>query len=203
MCKRARSLGRLELGKCSQDRGRTRLGDGLIPPPAQNAREAHGHAGLVPVRGLNGLEGDPLFADPVPSVLRQDGVPYLGTAAVGDYHVLSGSPAIDSADSDATGAPAFDLDAKPRIDDPIAANTGVGTRTYDDRGAFEYQPPPSIEKAFGTPDLDLGAATSLTITVTNPHSSEALTGVGFTDTMPAGLTVSAPTSSQKIASANF
>ncbi|MBK7801800.1 MAG: VCBS repeat-containing protein [Chloracidobacterium sp.] len=149
-----------------------------------------------PAQELNGLEGDPLFADPVPSVLRQDGVPYLGTAAVGDYHVLSGSPAIDSADSDATGEPAFDLDGKPRIDDPIAANTGVGTRTYDDRGAFEYQPPPSIEKAFGTPDLDLGAATSLTITVTNPHSSEALTGVGFTDTMPAGLTVSDQTSSQ-------
>lgn len=150
----------------------------------------------VPGQEVNGLEGDPLFLDPVPPVLRHDGVPYEGTSAVGDYHVLSGSPAIDSADSDAAGEPATDLDGRPRIDDPLTANTGIGTRTFDDRGAYEYRRPPSIEKTFGAAEIDLGAATSLTITVTDPHPAEAMTGVGFTDAMPDGLTVPDQTSAE-------
>ncbi len=150
----------------------------------------------VPGQEANGLEGDPLFAAPVSPVLRQEGVPYQGTSAVGDYHVLSGSPAIDSADSDAAGQPALDLDGRPRIDDPLTANTGVGARAFDDRGAYEYRRPPLIEKAFGAAEIDLGAATSLTITVTNPHPAEPLTGVGFTDTMPDGLTVPDQSSAQ-------
>ncbi len=150
----------------------------------------------VPGQETNGLEGDPLFVDPVPPVLRADGVPYEGTSAVGDYHILSGSPAIDSADADASGETALDLDGKPRIDDPLTANSGVGTRTFDDRGAYEYRRPPSIEKAFAPAEIDLGGATTLTITVTNPHLAEAMTGVGFTDAMPDGLTVADQTSSQ-------
>lgn len=150
----------------------------------------------VPGQETNGIEGDPLFAAPVTPVLRQDGVPYEGTSAVGDYHVLSGSPAIDSADADAAGEPELDLDGRPRIDDPLTANTGVGLRAFDDRGAYEYRRPPFIEKAFGASEIDLGAATSLTITVTDPHPAEAMTGVGFTDTMPDGLTVPDQTSAQ-------
>ena len=38
-----------------------------------------------------------------------------------------------------------------RIDDPLTANTGVGARAFDDRGAYEYRRPPLIEKAFGEP----------------------------------------------------
>ncbi len=150
----------------------------------------------VPGQETNGREGDPLFVDPVPPVLRQTGVPYEGTSAVGDYHLLSGSPAIDSADSDATGETVLDLDGKPRIDDPLTVNTGVGVRSFDDRGAYEYRRPPAIEKAFGASEIDLGATTTLTITVTNPHPADALTGVGFTDTMPDGLTVADQTSLQ-------
>jgi len=61
--------------------------------------------------------------------------------AQADFSLRAGSPAIDSADSGAPGQPALDAAGRPRVDDPSTPNSGVGVRSYDDRGAFEYQPP--------------------------------------------------------------
>src|SRR5271156_3302577 len=52
--------------------------------------------------------------------------------------------------------------------------------------------PPTISKAFGAPSVALNSATSLTFTVSNPNASSFLSGVGFTDMLPAGLVVSTP-----------
>ena len=56
----------------------------------------------------------------------------------GDFHLNAGSPAIDSANSGASGQPSADADGNPRLDDPATPNTGVGPRPYDDRGAYEF-----------------------------------------------------------------
>jgi uncharacterized repeat protein (TIGR01451 family) len=52
--------------------------------------------------------------------------------------------------------------------------------------------PPSIAKSFGATRIGLNQTTSLTFTVSNPNPEAALTGVGFTDTLPTGLVVSSP-----------
>ena len=57
-----------------------------------------------------------------------------------DFSLRAGSPAIDSADSSAPGQPALDAAGRPRVNDPLTPDSGVGVRSYDDRGAFEYQP---------------------------------------------------------------
>ena len=57
-----------------------------------------------------------------------------------DFTLRAGSPAIDSADSSAPGQPALDAAGRPRVNDPLTPDSGVGVRSYDDRGAFEYQP---------------------------------------------------------------
>lgn len=51
--------------------------------------------------------------------------------------------------------------------------------------------PPTLTKAFGAVSISQGATTTLTFTVANPNTT-ALTGIAFTDTLPAGLTVATP-----------
>ncbi|MCK5230061.1 MAG: right-handed parallel beta-helix repeat-containing protein, partial [Desulfobulbaceae bacterium] len=56
-----------------------------------------------------------------------------------DYHLKAGSPCIDAGTSD--DAPEFDFDGTGRYDDPNSdPNTGSGTYTFYDIGAFEYFP---------------------------------------------------------------
>jgi len=52
--------------------------------------------------------------------------------------------------------------------------------------------PPTISKSFGVATLALNDSTTLTFTLANPDSGAALTGVGFTDALPAGLVVASP-----------
>jgi hypothetical protein len=66
--------------------------------------------------------------------------PRWNSAAQGDFGLGAGSPAIDSADSGAPGEPVSDAAGRPRVDDPSTPDSGAGPRSYDDRGAFEYQP---------------------------------------------------------------
>lgn len=70
-----------------------------------------------------GIEANPQFVNPLAASFR----------------LLSGSPAIDSANTAAPGQPLLDADGLGRYDD-AAPNTGAGTITYADRGAFEYRP---------------------------------------------------------------
>ncbi|HEY2234791.1 MAG TPA: hypothetical protein VGK01_15065, partial [Candidatus Angelobacter sp.] len=51
---------------------------------------------------------------------------------------------------------------------------------------------PTIQKAFGAASIPLNGSTSLSFTITNPNTTTALTGVAFSDTLPAGLVISTP-----------
>ncbi|HZU31819.1 MAG TPA: hypothetical protein VFB79_11930, partial [Candidatus Angelobacter sp.] len=60
-----------------------------------------------------------------------------------------------------------------------SANLSVGT-------------PPTITKSFGASTIAVGGTTSLSFTITNPNTTSSLTGVAFTDSLPAGLVVATP-----------
>jgi uncharacterized repeat protein (TIGR01451 family) len=52
--------------------------------------------------------------------------------------------------------------------------------------------PPTISKSFSPSTINLNDQSSLSFTITNPNSTVALTGVGFTDNLPAGIVISTP-----------
>ena len=54
--------------------------------------------------------------------------------------------------------------------------------------------PPSISKSFSPNPVLAGVSSTLTLTITNPNTGTALTGVAFTDTYPAGLVNTTPAS---------
>jgi parallel beta-helix repeat protein len=66
--------------------------------------------------------------------------PHWVSPGSGNFQLQPGSPAIDSANSGVSGATATDLDGNVRVDDPATVNSGAGPRSYDDRGAYEFQP---------------------------------------------------------------
>lgn len=78
---------------------------------------------LVVGQETNGIEAAPQFADP----------------STDNYRLTLNSPAVDSANSAASGHPLADADGSSRIDILSVINTGSGIRTYDDRGAYELQ----------------------------------------------------------------
>lgn len=86
----------------------------------------------------HGIQADPRWASP----------------DTGSFQLTAGSPAIDSADSSVSGEQATDIAGVARYDDPAVANTGLGPRGYDDRGAYEAPA--------GTTDASPSAALTVT-----------------------------------------
>src|SRR5262249_57381103 len=75
-------------------------------------------------------------------------------------------------------------------------STEGGTGTPSNTATIKVVAPPTLSKAFSPTSIVLNATSSLTFTITNPAANTAaLTGVAFTDTLPAGLTVASGSSS--------
>lgn len=52
--------------------------------------------------------------------------------------------------------------------------------------------PPTIAKAFGAASVALNGTTTLTFNLSNPNTSQTLSGIGFTDALPPGQVVGTP-----------
>ena len=110
------------------------------------------------------------------------GNPRFVNASAWNLQLNAGSPAIDSANSLASGEQATDILGNARVDDPNTPNTGNPTGSYYDRGAYEYQPggggtqtPPTaalgVTPASGTAPLAVTADASASTAGSSPISS--------------------------------
>lgn len=86
----------------------------------------------------SGLESDPVLLSPALIAERPPMAPFNVAINTGDYHLGTGSSAIDSANSNASGAMLNDIEGTRRLDDPTVVDTGTGICSYVDRGAYEY-----------------------------------------------------------------
>ncbi|HEV2257823.1 MAG TPA: right-handed parallel beta-helix repeat-containing protein [Streptosporangiaceae bacterium] len=87
-----------------------------------------GASRLSALRTASGQESQGIFKNPL----------FVNPSAW-NFQLSAGSPAIDSADSLASGEQATDILGNSRFDDPCTPNTGNPAGSYDDRGAYEYQ----------------------------------------------------------------
>ncbi|HET8786476.1 MAG TPA: right-handed parallel beta-helix repeat-containing protein [Candidatus Limnocylindrales bacterium] len=105
-----------------------------------------------------------------------EGSPGFVNASGADFNLASGSPAIDSANSGASGQQAFDLANVERVDDPLTPNTGTGPRAYDDRGAYELQPRPLASIVVSPASATTAAGMSKAYTAQGYDSGGTLVG---------------------------
>ncbi|MBZ5643666.1 MAG: FG-GAP-like repeat-containing protein [Acidobacteriia bacterium] len=73
----------------------------------------------------------------------------------------------------------------------ITAHNGVATDVMQ-TFTLTVLGPPSITKLFGVASTPIGATVSLSFSIMNPNAGTALTGISFTDNLPAGLIVDSP-----------
>ncbi len=69
------------------------------------------------------------------------------------------------------------------------SSTESGTSTNYATDSLTVIAPPTISKSFSPTSLLTGEDSTLTFDITNPNQLTALTGIGFTDTLPSGLTI--------------
>ena len=87
------------------------------------------YGSLSALHSATGQESNGIFGDP-----------HFANAAAWNLQLSGRSPAIDSANSLASGEQATDILGRSRVDDPSTANTGNPSGSYYDRGSYEYQP---------------------------------------------------------------
>ncbi|MFJ8138437.1 beta strand repeat-containing protein [Streptomyces sp. NPDC096013] len=105
------------------------------------------------------------------------------------------SPLIDSADAGAPGELSTDYYGKPRVDDPLVADTGTGDSSYD-RGAIEFQDPFTVSGVAMSPSYTayVGVPTTFTTKVSNPWS-DSLDGASYAFDFGDGTTARSTTGS--------
>ena len=140
------------------------------------------------------------FSDTLPAGLLYSGAPITdtcgGTTTINGgadtLSVTGGSIAADSSCTITINVLGVAGGTHTNTTSVVDSTELTGTTTGSDTLTVDV-PEPTIAKAFATDPIAVGTTSALTITVTN-NSLIALTGVGFSDTLPAGLTFAAAVS---------
>jgi uncharacterized repeat protein (TIGR01451 family) len=143
---------------------------------------------------LNGVA----FTDNLPLGLVVAPTPNLNNTCSGTATAIAGASSVSL--SGASLAPGTSCTISVDVQGTTAgvkANSVQATSTNGGTGntataSITVVAPPTISKAFGAASIPLNGSTSLSFTITNPNATVALSGVAFSDTLPAGLVVSTP-----------
>jgi fimbrial isopeptide formation D2 family protein len=179
----------------------------VVAPPT--LAESFGAAG-IPLNGTASLSftlNNPNSADTLTGIGFSDTLPSglvistpsgrTGTCGGGTIAATQGANAISLAGASlpAGGSCSFSLNVTGIAAGTQNNTTGSVTSTEGGTGSSAFAAivvtaPPSLAQAFNPTNIALNATSSLTFTITNPAANvTSLTGVAFTDTLPAGLTV--------------
>src|SRR5581483_8731099 len=135
------------------------------------------------------------FSDAMPSgivVASPNGL----TGSCGTISASGGTVSMSGASLGVGASCTFSVNVKGTSGGDFTNTTGAVTSTNAGTGNtasanISVTVPPTVTKAFGATSIPLNGTTTLTFTINNLNTS-ALTGIGFTDTLPAGLQVASP-----------
>ncbi len=145
----------------------------------------------------NSIAIDASFSDTLPPGLTVASTPNVVNNCGGSVTATAGSGTVTFANATwPVGPCTINVDVTAPGTDGVLTNsvtlnsTAAGNSTLASANLTVIAPP-VIAKAFGALTIPLGTSTSLTFTLSSSNSSLTLTGVTFTDTLPAGLVVAA------------
>ncbi|MBZ5526193.1 MAG: DUF11 domain-containing protein, partial [Acidobacteriia bacterium] len=138
------------------------------------------------------------FTDSLPAGLVVAATPNLTSTCGGTATAVGGSSSISLSGGTVTAAVSCALSVNVTGTSVGMKNNSVSvTSTEGGAGntsntSIAVNGPPLISKAFGAASIPLNGSTSLSFTINNPSATSTLNGIGFTDTLPAGLVISTP-----------
>ena len=115
----------------------------------------------------------------------QGGTFALPTLASGQFYEITVTATVTAASGSVTNTAT--VAAPGGTTDPNNANNSAS-----DTDTVASVLAPTISKNFGASSIALNSSTSLTFTLSNPNTGASLSGIGFTDSLPAGMVVSTP-----------
>ncbi len=142
------------------------------------------------------------FTDSLPAGLVVAATPNVtGSCGSGTITAVAGSGSISLSGGTLTASPAagssctFSVDVTGTTagvkDNSVQVTSTEGGTGNTSNASLTVVAPPTISKAFNPTSIALNATSTLSFTITNPNTASALSGVGFTDNLPAGVVVAA------------
>ncbi len=141
------------------------------------------------------------FTDPFPVGMELDlafvstntcgGILTVVPGPLGSVNLGAGTVAVNSSCTVVVGVTGKSAGTKNNVTGNVSStNGGTGGNAS---ASISVATPPVITKAFGAASIPLNSSTSLTFTINNLAANTIpLTGIAFTDNLPAGLVVSTP-----------
>jgi uncharacterized repeat protein (TIGR01451 family) len=135
------------------------------------------------------------FNDIYPAGMTNTGNANAATTCVGTVTAADNgnSVQLSGATIPANGSCTVTVNVTSALGGVYTNSTGTVTTTNANSGTaatavLTVVGPPTVSKAFSTSPIMSGASSVLTITLTNPNATAALSGLSFTDTYPADIT---------------
>ena len=138
------------------------------------------------------------FTDSLPAGLAVGNTPNVITTCTGTITAVAGASSVSLtagtlgvSSSCTISVDVIGATAGVKNNSVTATSTQAGTGNTSN-ASVTVVAPPAIIKAFGAASVPLNGSTSLNFTVNNANSATALTGIAFSDSLPAGLVISTP-----------
>lgn len=142
------------------------------------------------------------FTDVLPGGLVVAATPNVtGSCGAGTISATAGSGTVSLAGGTLTSSPAagstctFSLSVTGTVaglkNNSVQVTSTEGGTGNTSNASITVVAPPTISKAFNPTSIALNATSTLSFTIVNPNTASALSGVGFTDNLPAGVVVAA------------